>query len=187
MLVDRRSDSNVKLVDFGCARSCVDDSWSGRGDLLTYCGTPSYVAPEVIAHERYGTRVDMWSVGVTLFVLLGGYPPFAEDDQRLMYRKIRGGVFEFHEAYWDCVGDDAKALVKGLLTVDPRERMSAAQVLENDWICEDVRTLSGRDLSGNNLMMLKKYGALQKLRAAVLSLIAVHKFRSLLCPDLCIV
>ena len=69
------------------------------------CGTPGYVAPEVIAigssgrAKPYGKACDMWSVGVIIFVLLGGYPPFDDDNQKVLFQLISAGQFEFHDEY----------------------------------------------------------------------------------------
>jgi len=187
ILVSRDCDSQVKLVDFGFAKGCVDDLRDGRGDLRTYCGTAAYVAPEVLNREMYGTRADMWSVGVTLYVLLGGYPPFKNDEKRILFKQIQNADFKFHKEFWDCVSDDAKSLISRLLTVDTSKRLTAKQVLQSTWMCRDERTLSEYDLSGLNLQSLKKYGAFQKVKAAVYSLIAINKLTSLVCPDLMIV
>ena len=65
--------------------------------LTTQCGTPGYVAPEILEGVPYDTRSDMWSLGVIVYILLGGYPPFIEQNQRELFRKIRKGQFEFHE------------------------------------------------------------------------------------------
>ena len=65
--------------------------------LTTQCGTPGYVAPEILEGVPYDTQADMWSLGVIVYILLGGYPPFIEQNQRELFRKIRKGQFEFHE------------------------------------------------------------------------------------------
>jgi len=187
ILVSRDCDSTVKLVDFGFAKGCCVDDWRGRGDLTTYCGTAAYVAPEVLKREMYGTRADMWSVGVTLYVLLGGYPPFKHDDKRILYKQIQNADFKFHNQFWDCVSDEAKSLISRLLTVDTSNRLTAKQVLQSAWMCKHERTLSEYDLSGLNLQSLKQYVAFQKVKAAVYSLIAINKLTSLVCPDLMIV
>ena len=64
------------------------------------CGTPGYVAPEILNREKYGTKVDMWSMGVILFIMLGGYPPFYADNPRELLRLTKKGQFEFDPEYW---------------------------------------------------------------------------------------
>jgi serine/threonine protein kinase len=85
LLLSKHTDSDIKIADFGFAAEVTSDNC-----LTDMCGTPNYVAPEVIKmgsnSERgkgYGLACDMWSVGVIIFVLLGGYPPFEDDDQKV--------------------------------------------------------------------------------------------------------
>jgi len=173
LLASEKDDSNVKIADFGFAkRVFVPNS------LTTQCGTPGYVAPEILEGMAYDTKVDMWSVGVILYILLGGYPPFIEKNQRDLFRKIRKGEYEFHEEYWGAVSQDAKDLIASLLTVDPRTRLDAKTALRNKWINSDAEALAGRDL-GTNLAEFKKFNAKRKFKAAVKSVIIVNKFASL--------
>jgi serine/threonine protein kinase len=83
---------------------------------LLRCGTPGYVAPEILEGEKYGKAVDMWSIGVITYIILGGYPPFHDDNQKALFRKIRKAEFEFHPEYWEHVSEEAKDLIKGMLT-----------------------------------------------------------------------
>lgn len=79
----------LRLADFGFAKKV-------KQPLGTQCGTPGYVAPEIIKGEKYGLGVDMWSIGVITYILLGGYPPFHDDNQSILYKKIKSGDFVFH-------------------------------------------------------------------------------------------
>ena len=90
--------------------------------LDTQCGTPGYVAPEILKGKKYGTAVDMWSCGVIVYILLGGYPPFHDDNHAILYRKIKAADYAFDPQYWDQVSDDAKDLIKKMLVVDPDKR-----------------------------------------------------------------
>merc|ERR1712084_140595 len=100
----------------------------------------------------------MWSVGVILYILLGGYPPFIESTQRDLFRKIRKGEYEFHEEYWGTVSAEAKDLISSLLTVDPVERLDAEEALRNPWITAGEDALAGKDL-GANLEKFKAFNA----------------------------
>ena len=92
LLLSESDDSAVKIADFGFAKKVYE-----KNSLTTQCGTPGYVAPEILEGTPYDERADMWSVGVILYILLGGYPPFIESTQRDLFRKIRKGEYEFHE------------------------------------------------------------------------------------------
>ena len=120
----------------------------------------------------------MWSIGVIVYILLGGYPPFIESNQRTLFRKIRKGQYEFHEEYWGQVSEDAKDLIRNLLTVDPDERFDSSRALANKWIGADAKTLAGLDL-GTNLGQFKKYNAKRKFKAAVSTVMAANKLNSL--------
>jgi calcium/calmodulin-dependent protein kinase I len=146
--------------------------------LTTQCGTPGYVAPEILEGKPYDTQADMWSLGVIVYILLGGYPPFIEQNQRELFRKIRKGQFEFHEEYWGQVSDEAKGMISTLLTVSPVQRADAEKAMRNGWIGADASKLEAQNLGGN-LEQLKKYNAKRKFKAAVKTVIATNKLQSL--------
>ena len=118
----------------------------------------------------------MWSLGVIVFILLSGYPPFTDNDKRALFRKIRTGAYEFHPDYWDGISDDAKNLVKGLLTVDPKERLSSKQVLGNRWTYgEGDQSMASYSVMEPNFAKLKRFNSKRKVRAAVSTVVAVNK------------
>jgi serine/threonine protein kinase len=173
LLVSKSDDSQVKIADFGFAKKVYEEN-----TLSTQCGTPGYVAPEILEGQKYDQRADMWSVGVILYILLGGYPPFIENTQRELFRKIKRGDYEFHEEYWGTVSTEARNLIKSLLTVDPNERLTAETSLENSWIRGDSDSLAKNDL-GKNLQSLKRFNAKRKFKAAVSTIVAVNKLNYL--------
>jgi|TARA_B110001450_G_scaffold253575_1_gene277255 serine/threonine protein kinase len=120
----------------------------------------------------------MWSIGVIAYILLGGYPPFIENNQRTLFRKIRKGQYEFHEEYWGQVSEGAKDLIRNLLVVDPDKRYTSENALQNKWIGADASTLASLDL-GTNLAALKKFNAKRKFKAAVSTVMAANKMHSL--------
>ncbi|XP_050996063.1 serine/threonine-protein kinase DCLK3 [Acomys russatus] len=138
LLVQRNEDKSttLKLADFGLAKHVVRP-------IFTVCGTPTYVAPEILSEKGYGLEVDMWAAGVILYILLCGFPPFRspERDQDELFSIIQQGQFEFLAPYWDNISDAAKDLVRHLLVVDPKKRYTAHQVLQHPWI-EAARHLS---------------------------------------------
>lgn len=131
LLVQRNEDKSttLKLADFGLAKHVVRP-------IFTVCGTPTYVAPEILSEKGYGLEVDMWAAGVILYILLCGFPPFRspERDQDELFNIIQLGQFEFLSPYWDNISDAAKDLVRNLLVVDPKKRYTAHQVLQHPWI-----------------------------------------------------
>nr|XP_007970007.2 serine/threonine-protein kinase DCLK3 [Chlorocebus sabaeus] len=131
LLVQRNEDKSttLKLADFGLAKHVVRP-------IFTVCGTPTYVAPEILSEKGYGLEVDMWAAGVILYILLCGFPPFRspERDQDELFNIIQLGHFEFLPPYWDNISDAAKDLVSRLLVVDPKKRYTAHQVLQHPWI-----------------------------------------------------
>jgi calcium/calmodulin-dependent protein kinase I len=97
LLKSHSDDAEIKIADFGFAVIA-------SGDTLTeQCGTPGYVAPEILGHRKYGKSVDMWSAGVITYILLGGYPPFHDDNQRNLFKKIQAASYEFHPDFWVAV------------------------------------------------------------------------------------
>jgi serine/threonine protein kinase len=98
LLASQKDDADIKLADFGFAARV-----EGYNSLKTQCGTPGYVAPEILKNETYGKAVDMWSIGVITYILLGGYPPFHDENQAMLFRKIKNAQYQFHPDYWDPV------------------------------------------------------------------------------------
>lgn len=114
----------------------------------------------------YGTSVDLWSIGCLLYMLLGGYPPFAGKNHRELFRKIRASDFVFHEAYFGKVSDAAKNTISRLLTVNTAYRWTAEQCLASDWFQKETeQTLSQRDL-GSTIAELKRFKARRSWKAA---------------------
>lgn len=173
LLFSEHNDSDIKIADFGFAKKCL-----APNSLTTQCGTPGYVAPEILEGVPYDTKADMWSLGVIMYILLGGYPPFIEQNQRDLFRKIRKGQYEFHEEYWGQVSSDAKELIASLLTVSPARRLSGSEALLNKWIMGDDAKLAGKDL-GKNLQEFKRFNARRKFKGAVKAVMASNKITSL--------
>lgn len=173
LLMSRSNDREIKIADFGFAKRVNSEHC-----LMTQCGTPGYVAPEILHGVPYGTKSDMWSLGVITYILLGGYPPFIEQNQRELFKKIKKGQYEFHPEYWGSISPDAKDLISMLLTVDPNKRITARNALNSSWVLGGDSQLAGYDL-GANLQQFRKYNAKRKLRQAVLTLMATNKMTSL--------
>ena len=132
LLSSSEDDGVIKLADLGFARSVP------KSGLSTACGTPSYVAPEILNNTRYGLSVDMWSLGVIAYILLCGYAPFADRHQPTLFRKIRSGLFFFDPPQWNGVSAQAKDLIERMLTVNPAKRITAAEALQHPWLTSFV-------------------------------------------------
>lgn len=142
--------------------------------MKTACGTPGYVAPEILKNKGYdSSAVDMWSAGVILYILLCGFPPFYEEELPALFEQILQARYDFPSPWWDNISVDAKKLVDGLLTIDPKQRMTAEQVLKYPWIAGEAPTT---DLDGTK-KMLRKHNALRKLKKAANGIIAQQKIQ----------
>lgn len=144
ILLDKSSGETViKIADFGLAKLYAPDSQTkeGQGDgsptFHTMCGTPSYVAPEILLSKRrggYGPEVDMWSVGIILYSLLCGFPPFYHEEQQLLFRQIIKEDLDFPSPEWDTVSPGARDFVTMLLQKDATKRMTPLQALKHPWM-----------------------------------------------------
>jgi calcium/calmodulin-dependent protein kinase I len=164
------------LADFGLATMLKPNQ------LMTVaCGTPGYVAPEILCGTAYGKEVDIWSVGVILYILLCGFPPFYDDNNKKLFSLIINANFTFPDPYWTDVSEEAKDLVSKLLVVDPKKRLTAAEILRHPWmVSASTSTVHLAHLQDN----LKSYNARRRFRGAIravqlTTLIKNKKFNSL--------
>ena len=123
----------IRLSDFGLAASGCDTS--SQSCLTRCCGTPLYIAPEMIKpNVLYGNRVDEWSSGVVMFMLLSGYPPFFGEDIVELFTNISKKGMNFNDPVWELISPEARDLVVKLLTKDPERRLSAREALRHPWL-----------------------------------------------------
>jgi len=132
VLMSRLEDGQliVKLADFGLSKDFEDDV------LMTFCGTPDYVAPEVIAGEVYTHSVDIWSLGVLTYTLLCGTTPFGADKSSEIFEKIRNADYNFKAPEWNNISSLSKDIISRMLKIDPEERLDAEAYLDHPWIKE---------------------------------------------------
>lgn len=130
----------VKIADFGLAKFIGNLSFTN-----TLCGTPAYVAPEVLVNRKirhYNKAVDMWSVGVLLYVCLCGFPPFSEElGPPNMRQQIIDARFAFYSPYWDNISDDALDLITRLLVADPNKRLTVEEAMNHAWLRDGMEEL----------------------------------------------
>lgn len=134
---------NIKITDFGFAQVI-----SPNEKLFELCGTPGYLAPELLRAsmyenaEGYGRQIDIWACGVIMYTLLVGFPPFWHRKQMIMLRNIMDGKYEFCSPEWDDITDLPKDLIRKLLVVEPSKRITAVQALHHDFF--KIVTTKGR-------------------------------------------
>jgi len=168
LLTSIDNDSELKIADFGFAKHAEGDS------LKTMCGTPSYVAPEIVRRRPYGVQVDMWSLGCIIYTLLCGYLPFYDEDMKRLFKKIYFCKYDFDGPYWDQCSEDAKDLVRKLLEKDTKKRFSAKDTLNHKWLKADDHSLQSRKLDAT-LKNLSNFNARRKFRAGVAAIITANK------------
>mmetsp|Transcript_13697 Transcript_13697/g.26115 ORF Transcript_13697/g.26115 Transcript_13697/m.26115 type:complete len:758 (-) Transcript_13697:124-2397(-) len=165
LLISDDDDVDIKLADFGFATRVYEPC-----SLTKQCGTPFFVAPEVLLRTPYDQRSDMWSVGVIIYLLLGGDLPFMGRSQKELFRKIVVGTYEFPDESWSHVSDEAKDLVSKLLVTDPAQRISSRDALASPWMRK-----RGQLLAMNNLIYtsqrLKTFNARMKLRSSMIAVV----------------
>jgi len=153
----------VKLADFGLAKIIGEESFT-----TTLCGTPSYVAPEILqpsSRRRYTRAVDIWSLGVVLYICLCGFPPFSDElytpeNPYSLAQQILGGRYDFPSPYWDSVGDPALELIDRMLTVDPDERITIDECLEHPWLTNQDMGPAGESVLSTDGLLAGRMGAL---------------------------
>ncbi|XP_047373571.1 serine/threonine-protein kinase 33 isoform X1 [Sciurus carolinensis] len=122
---------NIKVTDFGLA---VKKHGRGEAMMQTTCGTPIYMAPEVINAHDYSQQCDIWSIGVIMYYLLCGEAPFLANSEEKLFELIKKGELYFEDPVWNSVSDCAKSALKQLLKVDPAHRITAKELLDNQWL-----------------------------------------------------
>jgi calcium/calmodulin-dependent protein kinase I len=151
----------VKLADFGFTKHVRH-----KNGLRTICGTPGYLAPEILERwPAYDTQCDMWSVGVILFLLLGGYLPFDDEDQDEVFDLTRNGQYDFRPRFWRNVSMGAKDFVSQCLTINPGKRITAADALKHVWMDVKEEELNQHNLDVDKLKLSVQ--AKRKMKAAV--------------------
>lgn len=135
LYTSNESNAVLKLTDFGFAKEI-----NSKTTLQTPCYTPYYVAPEVLGSEKYDKSCDIWSLGVIMYILLCGFPPFFSNHGQPispgMKNRIKTGQFEFPDPEWSNVSQDAKTLIKQMLCVDSNKRLAIDEVVKNRWIAK---------------------------------------------------
>ncbi|KAH9775281.1 calcium-dependent protein kinase 1 [Citrus sinensis] len=158
-------DSPLKATDFGLS------VFFKPGDVFKdLVGSAYYVAPEVL-RRNYGAEADIWSAGVILYILLSGVPPFWGETEQSIFDAILRGHIDFSSDPWPNISSSAKDIVKKMLHADPKERLSAAEVLNHPWMRVDGDA-SDKPLDIAVLTRMKQFRAMNKLKKVALKVIA---------------
>lgn len=182
VFVSKDKASELKITDFGLAK--IKEAQSGGASaaemlMKTTCGTPGYVAPEVLNTPKgttYGKEIDIWSLGVITYIMLVGYPPFYSDtdNNAEIFDKIMRGAYDFPPEHWGEISDAAKAVIRRMLTVNPKRRITIDELLQDPW----VRGTAATDTKFGKVynQRMTKMKARRVLRRGVQTIIAVHRF-----------
>lgn len=172
ILVDDHSQTwPVKLTDFGLSAKTQPDEL-----LYGTMGTPLFVAPEILKGRGYDCACDMWSLGVVLYLVLCGYPPFPYNSPKQLISSIVNAKYTFPENEWQHVSDNVKDMLRKMLEVDPKKRLTPTSALAHPWITMAQST----DVLMN--AQLKSFNALRKLRAGVVAVRTTLDLKSIIDP-----
>jgi len=185
MLSSTAPDACVKLTDYGLSKILVDPkATSSSGVDQTVCGTPSYVAPEILTcldldEATYnGILADGWSLGCNLFILLSGYPPFwkFDDNQAELFRAIKRNDWSFDQPVWREISEDAKDLIRELMEPDLKKRLTAKDALSHKWVTGKAPE---KELTGT-MENMRKLLMKQRFKRAVNATVAQQRFANTL-------
>ncbi|NXD46014.1 KCC4 kinase, partial [Copsychus sechellarum] len=150
-------DAPLKIADFGLSKIVED-----HVTMKTICGTPGYCAPEILRGCAYGPEVDMWSLGIITYILLCGFEPFYDErGDQYMFKRILSCEYDFVSPWWDDVSLNAKDLVKKLIVLDPKKRLTTIQALQHPWVTGKAINFAHMD---NAQKKLQEFNARRKLK-----------------------
>eukprot|EP00347_Sterkiella_histriomuscorum_P023969 403332760 len=163
------SEGLIKVIDFGTAQSFKPDQ--GMHQII---GTVFYMAPEIILSSKYNEKCDLWSLGVILYCLLTGRPPFYGDSDQEILERVKKGVYS--ENYLNQIGisEQGKDLIRRMLTLDPNQRISASDAIKHDWIQLKGIKSTNMEHAKESLQNLQSFSADQKMQQAVLTYIVTQ-------------
>eukprot|EP00270_Netrium_digitus_P007111 TRINITY_DN2064_c1_g1_i2.p1 TRINITY_DN2064_c1_g1~~TRINITY_DN2064_c1_g1_i2.p1 ORF type:complete len:534 (-),score=134.10 TRINITY_DN2064_c1_g1_i2:90-1691(-) len=164
LLSSKKQDAALKATDFGLS------VFFKPGETFTdIVGSAYYVAPEVLS-RKYSKEADVWSCGVILYILLCGVPPFWAENEQGIFDSVLKGHIDFDSDPWPRISKDAKDLVRKMLRQNPRERISAQEVLNHPW----VGGAPDAPMDAAVLMRLKQFSAMNKMKKLALRVIASY-------------
>ena len=171
MLESTDDDLTIKIIDFG-----TSNYYNKNEKLSLKVGTPYYIAPEILK-GTYNDKCDMWSLGVIMYILLSGTPPFYGPDDQTILSRVKEGQYTMDIPEFDRVSDEAKDLIKKLLTYDPEKRISAIDALKHSWFSINIKRMNS--LATDNSFSkpfenLRQINAKEKLQQATIAFLVHH-------------
>ena len=172
-------DLSIKLIDFGTSNFIKNNQ-----HLSMKIGTPYYIAPEVLK-KSYGYECDIWSLGVILYMLLSGTPPFDGFDDQSILQKVKIGKYSLEGESWELISNEAKDLIKKMLTYSPENRISAEDALKHEWFKKFLKFKNTNThnpltkevmshISAVPFENLRKFNARQKIQRATIAFLVHH-------------
>lgn len=176
LLSSKESDATVKLADFGFSKAIKTDT-----DLFETLGTPPYMAPEIVVlrnededYPGYGRPVDVWALGICLYILLSGIHPYQIEDEERMLDNIEDGLWPGWKGNnWNLISEEAKDLIKGMMNPDAKLRLNLSACLEHPWMLGHAPE---QEIGGVQ-EAVKNYQAKKKLKSAIRGIMATNKLQ----------
>ncbi|XP_015085216.1 calcium and calcium/calmodulin-dependent serine/threonine-protein kinase-like [Solanum pennellii] len=169
LFLNKDENSPLKIMDFGLS------SFEDFADpVVGLFGSIDYVSPEALSRDKITTKTDIWSLGVILYILLSGYPPFFAPSNRQKQQMILNGQFSFDEKTWKNISSSAKQLISNLLKVDPNMRPTAQQIVEDAWVRGELAKEEETD--AEIVSRLQSFNARRKFRAAAMASVLSSSF-----------
>mmetsp|Transcript_23328 Transcript_23328/g.23070 ORF Transcript_23328/g.23070 Transcript_23328/m.23070 type:complete len:313 (+) Transcript_23328:168-1106(+) len=165
MFLTKNPDSDIKLIDFGLAKEVSESSVMHR-----FNGTPYYIAPEVLS-RNYSYEVDCWSLGVIMYVMLSGTPPFNGRNNEEILMSVYNGSYSFRPRAFQVVSNMAKDLIARLLVKDPQLRYTARAAFNHPWI-RGLAPLPEIPLSVEVFMDISQFISSENFKKATLMFVA---------------
>lgn len=167
LLLDSKNNNIIKVIDFGT--SARYDNETTIEKMTQTFGTAYYIAPEVLGTEGYTEKCDVWSIGVILYILLSGRPPFDGKDDKEIVRKVKIGHYDLNLPEFKYVSREAIDLMKKMLTYDPDKRITAENALKHQWVMKKAYEEIDVEVTLNALKNLKNFNIEKKLQQATIT------------------
>ncbi|XP_067008187.2 calcium/calmodulin-dependent protein kinase type IV [Anabrus simplex] len=169
--------SRLKLTDFGLNKVLHN----GHLAMNTLRGTIGYCAPEILLNKESDSPVDLWSLGVIIYIMLCGFEPFWDDTGEMaMFQRITECELNFPSPWWDEISDSAKDLITKFLQLEPSKRPTASEALDHPWVRGETTRWHHMD---STIERLREFNARRKFRAATHAVLATHRAMYLISPE----